>query len=121
VTVSLANNTIAFDNDGVYSLSLTGSISHDSSNSGREFRVRAYDTSAGAELGRPFRVFTGRNADGSTIAFVALLEITEAMKGNPIRFEVGGTTDSYTAIDFDGEVSVYSVSEWREPLPSNDP
>lgn len=119
VTVSLINNTMAFDVDGVYTLALTGSILHDSVNFGREFLVRIWNVTDGSEPAHPFRVFTGRNADGTNIAVTGQFEITEASKGHDIRFEVGGTTSSYAAVNFDGELSVNNVGEWREPLPSD--
>jgi len=121
IGINIVANTFSFEVDGVFAVTLSGSFAHDEVNAGREFRIRIWNVTAGLEPGtHPARVFTGRNMAGTNLSITILAEISDAVKGDLFRLEVGGTTDSYALVDWDGEVVIGNVGEWREPLPSDE-
>lgn len=118
VTVSLPASTLAFENDGVYAFAITGTFEHNSSNQGRTTNIRVWNVTDGAQLGAPWVIGTGRNAEATPIAFVGLTEIVESNKNKEFRLEIGGG-DTYSSVSFNALVfQVWNVGEWREPLPS---
>lgn len=121
VHIDTTLHTFRIEQDGIFLITVVGSLAHDSAQGGREFNFRIWHVALGQPTAHDFRVFTGRNADGTNFSLTALVEITEALKGETFRAEIGGTTDTYSSMDFDGELNISSVGEWREPLPSADP
>lgn len=120
VTANTTTNTIGFHADGVYALSISINVLHNSLNAGRSFDLRFWNVTEGARIGNIIVVTTGRQADGSHMSFTTLIEIGEAQKNHPIRLEVGNTSDTYTAVLWDvAEMVAWSVGEHREPLPSD--
>lgn len=116
VVFSLANNTFQIVNDGVYFIGVSGAIAHNELNAGRVTFMRLFNVTTATPDPVTYRMATGRNSDGTPIAWFALTEVTEAEKGNEYRLEIGGG-DSYSGVDITTAFSVYNVGEWREPLP----
>ena len=120
VTASTIANTIAYHADGVYALTVTINVVHNSSTQGRTFNLRLWNVTEAARIGNIIVVTTGRNADGSHMSITTLVEIGEAQKNHPIRLEIGNTSDSYSAVLWDvAELVTWGVGEYRETLPSD--
>lgn len=115
ISIDLVNSTFSFDSDGVYRLSLVGSMEHDSVNNGRKFQIRIYNETDQA-AGQGVTIGTGRNAEATSIPASFLAEISDEDKGDEFILEIGNG-DVYSGVSFQTLIlSINAVSEWREPL-----
>ena len=115
IVVDPVNSTFAFQHDGVYVLSSSGTFAHNSSNAGRTTQIRLYNETTDVG-GSGIVLGTGRNAEATALSFSILVQITEAMKGQIFSVEIGNG-DTYSAVSFQALSTVfYNVGEWQEPI-----
>ncbi len=107
MTANLPFDAFQFDQAGVYNVGFQCSISHDSSNSGREIYVNV--NGVGAHGNVPF--FTGRNAEGTNMSFAVPVVVPAIEVGLNYWIEIGGTSDSYLNVFVEAAmVNVTSVA-----------
>ena len=113
--VDQPNGQFSFSYPGVFSMSISGSMEHDSSNNGRTFSVRLINF-ADSTPGNGIVVGTGRNQDATTIVASGMFEITAANLDENYGFQIGGG-DTYTAVNFQ-TISYFlmSVGLWEGAL-----
>jgi hypothetical protein len=97
LTQSFAANGIAFNLEGVWSVSLGFSISHNESQQSRSFSVRLFNVTEGT-AGNETVVGVGRNTDTTTFSVNLLVEMATADVGDLWRVELGGTLSSITGV-----------------------
>lgn len=116
VTVNLGGSTVAVDTPGVFAITITISINHNSSNSGRTTRVRLFDVTDGQPLGDGYVIGTGRNAEATTASATILAELGVDDVNHDLIVQIGGGA-IYTSVEFNAATfSIYSVGEYRGEL-----
>lgn len=116
IVLDLVNSTLEMDFEGVYLLTASLAIGHNSSNSGRTLRARLYNHTDGNALGDGFQMGTGRNAVVTSASISLLFEITSANLADAIGLQIGGG-DSYTSVELSAaSYSIHSIGEFRGQL-----
>ncbi len=109
----LATNALSLNAAGVWSVSVSFSISHNEVNSSRQFSIRIFDITS-ASAGKATLIGIGRNSGVTTFATTFLLDITPGQTGDDWRIEVGGTADNITGVDENSYAfNANLVSEFR--------
>ena len=116
ITPDLAQNSLAFDVKGVWSISFGFTIDHDSSNGGRTINLRFFDkTDNDARGSLPIGI--GRNVEVTSQFLTVFLDIAEDDIGHPFSIEVGGgdtvVIDSLDTFIYNAQY----VSEFQGELP----
>ena len=115
VTPNLLNGTLTVDFEGVYLLTVSGSFSHNESQSGRITNLRLFNT-ATQTGGHGLQIGIGRNVGATNFSVVSLVEFPASSIGQPFVLQIGGG-DVIT----DNEMNAYSynltgVGEFRGEL-----
>jgi hypothetical protein len=87
VTQNAAAGTLTLLSAGQYMLTVSGAIAFTSSNGGRVFSIRVFNTTDSAVAAGPIRVFVGRDIAGANVAIMALFDVAGTNKA--LRLEVG--------------------------------
>jgi len=114
ITTDPVNGTIAFDVDGVYTLTIFINALHNEVNSSRNTGIRLFNVTDGVPGGQ-IVIGTARNQDVTALGVTLIVEIADADKGKLFRLEMGGF-DDYTVIALSVSWDAASSGEWREPL-----
>lgn len=116
ITINLGNDSFAFQYDGVYQITLSGSLNHNNLNAGRTVNIRLFNVTLGTPLPGAFPIGISRNVEDTVITISLLAEITDAEKGQEMRIEIGGG-DAVSLVSISTmNVAIANVSEWREPF-----
>ena len=87
VTQSIANNTLAFNNEGVWSVSIGYSLTHNESNQARTIDLRLFNVTKGIG-GLATVVGIGRNTDVTSGSSTVFADIPSGEVGDEWRVEV---------------------------------
>lgn len=113
VTQTPANNTIAFLTAGIWSISVSFSLTHNESNGSRTMVVRLWDEDAGVPSREVF-IGVGRNTDTTAFGTTVLYEVQDAQVGHSIRVEVSGGGDTFTTVvENSFSITANLISEFR--------
>jgi len=116
VTYDKANDGIIVDAEGVWEFSLRATISFDSTNAGREIKLRTFNATT-STAGLEFTFFAGRNQDGINLIETIALEISSSGVGDLIQLQIGSTTDTFTNSDIiNATYQVKHISELKGEL-----
>ena len=117
ITLDLPAGTFAAEYAGAYLLTVTGSLLHAEAQGARSFSVRLYDVVAGAPIGSGVVFFTPRNTTGTAVNITFPLNVADADSGNPIRLEIGGTSDTFTTTSLTNfSATLFSIGEYQGPI-----
>lgn len=116
ITIDLVNGKFSFTYPGIYSVAITGFLSHDALTAKQTTGLRIYDATDGASF--VSRVLISSNGSvGTKIGNVFLIEISSDEVGNEFSIELGGG-DSYSTVVLDTfEMTIVSASEFMGELP----
>ncbi len=107
ITEDVPNDGIIFTVAGIYAVSQTVTIEHDSDNSGRIFKVQFYDETDDVVLVST-SVGTGRNQEATNYSVTVLTEIDADLIGHLIVGRLVSDSDTYLTVTLDG----YTLSAW---------
>jgi hypothetical protein len=116
ITPDLVSSTMAVDLAGVYFLSITFSMDHNNSQTGRRTMLRLFDETDGLAVGEGIQIGTGRNAESTNGSVGTLFDISPSGVGHAIGIQIGNgslyTDVYYTAFSY----TLHSVGEYRGEL-----
>ena len=115
ITQNLVNDSLEFDLEGVYEVSVVLAFEHNEDNAGRQTNIRFYNSTDASSLG-VIPVFIARNQPGTNINITLPVEVLSANTGDEIVIQLGGG-DSVTSVSFDlAEYYIKSIGEYRGTL-----
>lgn len=98
ITPDLANNGLEFNDNTVWDLSILFNLAHNEDNAGREIQMRLYNVTDAVPGTSVYTFAVGRNQPGTTIAFNALIEVSQAQIDKTWQLQISGGTDSFTSV-----------------------
>ena len=102
-----AAGTLSIQVPGVYVLNISGAIGFTSSNGGRVFNIRIFNTTDSVVAAGPMKVYVGRDIAGVNVAISSMFSVVNLNKA--LRLEVGnGDTFTGAVID-DFAYSVHAI------------
>lgn len=117
ITLNLVDGRFTVLNEGIYNLSITGSMEHNSDNSGRVFYIGLYNYTDSVAVGSGLIIGSGRNVFSTTISISFLLDVDSSLVNKELGFQIGDG-DTYTSVNF--QTAAYSINaegEWRGTIP----
>ena len=91
------NNGLIFEQAGVWSITSTFTIGHDSANDGRTFNVEIYN-STDAVSSNGTTVGVGRNVEYTNYSASMLVDVPESAVGDLFQIRIGGTADTFITV-----------------------
>lgn len=116
ITIDLVNGKFSFSYPGIYSVAITGFLSHDTLTAKQTTGLRIYDVTDDTPAFS--RTLVSSNGSvGTQIGNVFLIEISSEEVGNEFAVELGGG-DSYSTVTLDTfEITIVSAGEFAGDLP----
>lgn len=113
IITNLANNSVTFENPGVFSLAITIGMLHTKDNLDRIIYLRAYDIDAALQIGSETIVSIGAQARATNFSVVLLLDILPERALEEIVLQIGGG-DIVTNVAFENiSFNLWGVGEWK--------
>ncbi len=101
--------------EGVYYITVGGSLGHNSSNSGRTTSVRLYDLVSAQAVGDPYQIGIGRNVEVTTLNIGFPVEVVGVGTSANLVVQIGGG-DTLTTVEWLAySYSMHSIGEYRGP------
>lgn len=113
-TLSAAQGTWAFDREGVYAISLTFAMRHNTFTNPRVKELQVFNTTDGIAFGTNSVISTPGDSELTNYAITLLMDPDAAAVGKEFVFRLGGTTDSYTNVVWESlTLALWNVGEFR--------
>ncbi len=111
ITQNLAGDSIQFDTQGVWTVSVQLTIEHNEENFGRQIGLRVINTTT-ATPSRAYVFGTGRNQNITNLTIPgSIIQVLLAAEGDDFQIQIGGF-DGYTSVDaVGGSFEAVHVSE----------
>lgn len=117
VVYDLPANGITVNVEGIWTLSLTITLSFAEAQAGRTLQIRSFNTDL-ATGATPIQSFVGRNTAGHTVTFSLPVEISPAAVGDVFVVEISSATDTFTTVQAEAaNWSLTHSSEYKGALP----
>ena len=113
VIQDFANNGIRFDHEGIYSINIAFTISHNENNSSRTIEVRLFNVTDGIS-GESTVIGISRNQPVTNFAAQMLADIGSTDIGDLVVVQVGNGDTLLNVVDVAASFNATSVSEFKE-------